>query len=78
LAQTAIKAVNNVSLQSSGSQTFNQQRGLPTDGTDAAAAVTSPAGIDYEIMSRQLEQECTNKAAAVNAKFNQLKELVKS
>ena len=33
--------------------------------------------LDYEREARQLEHDCYDKAAAVNAKFNKLKELVK-
>ena len=40
--------------------------------------MTSPADIDYEREAQELELVCSSKVAAVDAKFKELKELVKS
>jgi hypothetical protein len=55
-------------MQSSTSQTFNQQR-LATDNTDGHQAASAKA-IDYEAATKDLELFCRNRVAEVNAKFN--------
>ena len=51
---------------------------MTTDATDGVAAIASPPGFDYERAANQLEISCQSKAAIVNAKLNQLTDLVKS
>ena len=52
---------------------------MPTDATEAAAAVTSQQSMDYyERETQQLDLACARKVDTVEAKFTQLKELVKS
>lgn len=58
LQLTGCKAAINLSLQSSGSQTFNQHR-AHTDHTDGHPVNTSPeAAVDYEQESKQLNSVC--------------------
>jgi len=55
---TVEKAAKNLSYQSTGSQTFNQQR-VPTDHTDGILGMTnSPPDFDYATETKQLGPVC--------------------
>jgi hypothetical protein len=71
MQKTATK-VQNTSLLSSGSQTFNQHR-QQTEATDAL-----PPPFDHEAETRELELYNSNKLDQVKAKFDKYTELVKS